>query len=146
MAFVLLVLSDPDNPQWDILAHWSLAWASHHSQVSGMALKEYQTTYFESKIRRRKREGKYELFHELHKPKKQVTILSNQAYDSPQDAQKLFKAQILNECQACTVRQVYSLCRSLRRVSLYCSHFCFHAQKVSELYLFHSYKKTISCT
>lgn len=94
-------------------AHWCRVWGSHHSQVSGIALINHRTTYFESKMRRRKREGKYELFHELHKPRKQVTILSNWAYNPPQDAQKLFKAQILNECQACTVRQVYSLCRSL---------------------------------
>lgn len=38
------------------------------------------------------RRGKHELFLELHKPGKQVTILSNQTYNPPQDAQKLFKA------------------------------------------------------
>lgn len=123
-------------------AHWCLLWASHHSQVSAIALINHQTTYFESKVRQRKREGKYELFHELCKPRKQVTILSNHAYNPPQDAKKLFRAQILNECQACTVRQVYSLCRSLRRVSLCCLHFgSMHKKSLRCIYSIHTKKQ-----
>lgn len=92
MAFVISVLFDPDNPVRHAHAHWCLFWASHQSQLSGVALTNHQTTYFESKTKRRKREAKHELFHEFCKLRKQVPILSNQSYSPPQDAQILSKA------------------------------------------------------
>lgn len=62
-------MSHPDDLWLTWIYTCTGIWSSHHSWVSGTALIN-QTTYLESK--RSKRKGKYELFHELCKHRKQT--------------------------------------------------------------------------